>query len=98
MFIFLFCVLADDNIDMASTYLKVSEERMHCLGYGAQKLKTAHPVNYFPGFWGRILRIARPVNYSYLPPCKHQQHKYKYNHDNDTFNLHDHLLIKSHCL
>ena len=41
----------------------------HYLGVGCSKLKAAYLVNYFPGFLGKILRIAHPVNYSYLPPC-----------------------------
>ena len=36
---------------------------------GAAKLKAAHPVNYFPFFLAKLLGIAHPVNYSYLPPC-----------------------------
>ena len=35
------------------------------------KLKSAHPVNYFPGFFGKNIKNcppAQPVNYSYLPP------------------------------
>ena len=39
----------------------------------ALKIQAANPVSYFPQFWGKkkkkwILRIAHPVNYSYLPP------------------------------
>ena len=38
------------------------------LGFEHSKLKAAHPVNHFPQFRAKILRIAYPVNYSHLPP------------------------------
>ena len=45
--------------------------KAHYLGQTTQKLKAAHPVNYFPRFCAKILKIAPPpVNYSYLPPWK----------------------------
>ena len=63
----LHCVFADEGTERV-IYLKVSGET-HYLGLTAQKLKAAHPVDFFfPDFWAKILKIARPVNYSYLPP------------------------------
>ena len=44
-----------------ATYLKLTEESIHNLGYGAQKLKTAHPVTYFPGFLGRNIKNCPPI-------------------------------------
>ena len=46
-------------------------EKSNYLSLSTQKLKVAHLVNYFPGFFlgggAKILRIVHPVSYSYLP-------------------------------
>ena len=40
------------------------------LGLEPVKIKAAHPVNYFPWFLGKRLKIMYcPPNYSALPPC-----------------------------
>ena len=54
-------------------YWKTKKKKIktHYLDLRCSKMKAAHPVNYFPGFLGKyrpLLRIAHPVNYSYLPP------------------------------
>ena len=36
--------------------------KTHYLGKIGQKLKAAHPVNYFPGFLGKNIKIVHPVN------------------------------------
>ena len=36
--------------------------------YGAQNGKLPTQLIIFLDFWAKILRIAHPVNYSYLPP------------------------------
>ena len=61
-----------DHLTMPLKWSHISKfpgGKMYYLGKSAQKSKAAHPVNYFPDFWAKILRIAHPVNYSYLPPC-----------------------------
>ena len=65
-----YCLLANDSIEFRATFLKVSRET-HYLGLGHSKLKVARLVNYFPGFWAKILRVAHSVNYSYLTPCNY---------------------------
>ena len=37
-------------------------------------MKATHPINYFPGIMGTIVRIAQPVNYSYIHPCLNVHH------------------------
>ena len=54
---------------MTTLFLKVSRENTLFDLQTAQKLKAAHPGNHFPRFLDKLLQIARPVNYPYLPPC-----------------------------
>ena len=58
-----YCLLADDSIE----FLKLSKETYY-LSLGRSKLKAAHPVIIFLDFGAKILKLAHPVNYSYLPP------------------------------
>ena len=44
-------------------------EKTHFMGLGRSKSKAAPPPrSFFLDFWQKILGIAHPVNYSYLPP------------------------------
>ena len=62
-------VLANDSIAFKSViFLKVSGENTLFV-LRALKLKSTHPVNYFPGFLGKNIKNFPPRNYSYLPPC-----------------------------
>ena len=62
----LYYALASDSIHDGKI-LNISRQKAYNLGYGVQKLNAAHPVNYFPGFLGKILKIAHPVIFSYSP-------------------------------
>ena len=56
-------VLANDSMNLKGN-ISLSFQRKHIIifGIGCSKLKAAHQVNYFPGFWGaKILRVAHPV-------------------------------------
>ena len=48
-----------DNKGKRATFLKVSG-KTHYLGLGNSKLKAAHPVNYFSGFWGKNIKNCPP--------------------------------------
>ena len=39
---------------------KKGKKKKHYLGYGPQKLKATHPVEYFPGFFGRNIKNCPP--------------------------------------
>ena len=65
------CVLADDGIERVS-HLKVSGGGggTHYFRYkNAQIQRLPTQLIIVLDFWAKILRIAHPVNYSYLPPC-----------------------------
>ena len=49
-------------------FLKVSKGKHIILVKGAQNWKLPTQLIIFLDFWAKILRIAHPVNYSYLPP------------------------------
>ena len=50
--------LADDGIERE--YISKFVGKTHYLGETTQKLKAAHPVNYFPWFLGKNIKTCPP--------------------------------------
>ena len=61
---------ADHDVIESVIYLNVSGEK-HIIWVRALKYYWGLPTQLiiFLDFWAKILQIARPVDYSYLPPC-----------------------------
>ena len=50
-------------------YIKVSGEKHIIWVRPLKNWRLLTQLIIFPDFWSKILKIARPVNYSYLSPC-----------------------------
>ena len=53
-------VLANDSIEFKGQHFSQFPGKIHYLGLWRSKLKTAHLVNYFPGFLGKNIKNCPP--------------------------------------
>ena len=56
----LYCEFVDDGNRKCDISQSFRRKKTHYLGHSAQKLKAAHPVNYFPGFLGKNIKNYPP--------------------------------------